>query len=667
MVQLSAVEPPLPGEPPVSLGNKVVDSNALTEDSISTPELPHQESIRQKPGSGFAKPPPVFTSDPTAADADPKQDSDHSVPPPPDWHNRKNAKSRKIALTVAVVLGSIISASILFSVIVRNRPINAARQEAASQDVGVQQPEDPREDASQNTGEVTGEVTAQESVPETSAVPQSAAADIDAATSAPSLTADESSTADEFAPADSSLGSDLEADPPGTLTNVAGREATDPTKKVQLPTDLLPDSPLLGGNVLEGMPGLGDAPTEDAADVSSMTELPDDLKGLFEGINLERPHMVATQPTPKTIDEIQVDRAADFEIDVGVAIDQVKPINMRQALGLPLALQAADPAGYPLNDLMLVLGQLSGVPIELEWVSFDIVGLPIDQRVKLPANWLTIEEILTAVCDANNATFEEQASSITVRPTDESFQLAMEQILDLSDLGTESASGVTTARQLLGQVDGDRSRVSVPKESGPQQVAVLVCEAVRRMRGVKGKLPDQTLLRWAGEYKDQVNAWPRLEQGVSGPKRLQPSSFVSLVRQIASLNGATCYINWRDGARRGLRPTDKKMPRSGEGISAADTLSQILQPESMHVRIVDPSHWWVGADASFDRFPVVVWFQDEKAPESMRTTIETILAGASAQQEMVGSVTVDPVSNLCVALMPRYLLRQMPRLLKSEP
>lgn len=628
---------------PIALGKNLVDSNALTEDSISTPELPdHQPS----PG-GFAEPPPVFQSDPTKTHSqEPLSGSDGSadstVAPPPNWHSQKNAKSRKVVMSIAVVLASVLSASILFAVVSRNRSDSVAQQSPA--DATTESPIDsqpPRDEQDSLSDQATN-------------------------------LSDDAPESDLNQPADSDQ---QPTEPDKTLANVAEPDVTAGTENMQPPADLLPDNPLLGSNVLEGMPVFGGDPLDPAAesaadgspDASKMMELPKDLQGLFDGISLDRPHIAPTQPAPKTIDEIQVDRAADNEVDIKVAMNRPKTVNMKQALGLSVALQATDPAGYPLNDLMLVLGQLTGVPIELEWVSFEIVGQPIDQPVKLPGKWQTIEEILTTVCDSSQATFDKNSTSITVRPTDERLQQAIEQILDLDDIITENETAVSTVRALLGQRIGNPARVTVPTESAAMQLAVLACESIRRVRGVKGKLSDQALARWAGTYRDQVSAWQRLENGISGPSRLQPTSFVSIVRQIARINGATCYINWQDGAKRSLGPTKKKMPQTGDAISAAEALRQVLDPENMHVRVVDSSHWWAGDDATFDRFPVVVWFDGEKDPGAVKTQIESILEGASVQEEVLGSVTIDPTSSLCIAILPRYLLRQLPRLLNKGP
>jgi hypothetical protein len=669
MVQLTRQSTDPTGGSPIALGSKPVDSGALTEDSISQPALPTAQTERS-PQSGFSEPPPVFSVD--APSLTPTSDAapDQGPTPPPNWHSQKTAQSRRIALAVVVALASLVSVALLLSVFLRSRS-DVVKTETAV-DAPPQIPPAASDSAAQNDPPLSSTA-----VPPDSSDPDQdlAAETIQSPAEVPPpgpLTDADQPDANPGADADTS------ADPPARVPdpNVASTDAA--LRSGLLPANpLLPDNPLEGmlpGNPLEGMlpPGgspLGGPPTP-SDELSTLTELPAGLKDLLVGLDVDRPQFTATQPAPSTIDEIQLDRAADAEVNLENAVQQAAPFNMKQRLGLSVALQAADPAGYPLNDLMLVLSQFSGVPIDLHWVSFEIVGMPIDQLIKLPSSWLTIEEILEAVCEANEATFEINARSITVRPTDDRFLQAVEHLLDLSDIQPDSDSAVATARQLLGQTDGDSSRVSIPAEVGPKQAAVLVCETIRRIRGVAGKLPDPVLARWSGPYRDQITAWNRLEGGVSGPRQLQPIAFVSIIRQIAKRNGATCFINWQDGSRRDLWPSEKVMPKTGQGVSAADALEQLLTPEKLHVRVVDSGHWWIGSEASYDRFPVAIWFakaEEETDPHEMKTRMEAILSGAAVDGSQVGAVAVDPASEICLAVLPRYLLRQLPRLLQQFP
>ncbi|MCA9140854.1 MAG: hypothetical protein KDB00_28985 [Planctomycetales bacterium] len=643
---------PGPGEPAVALGNQPVDSGALTEDSISKPEIPDLGATPPGTAGGFAERPPVFTPDPSAEvgtdqESEDGGGTDRAAAPHPAWHSQKNAKSRKIAMMISVALASVVSASILFSVLFRNRSDHVAKQDAGGSTSGIG--DDVVAKVDQPDSESTGPSAVDLENGESSADPLAA----------------------QDHPLDSASESTVDVGPAIPTDSHAKQP---PSENLVPPADLFPENPLLPSNPLEGLsPSDGnpmDKGNDALPDAATLKELPKEFQGLLLGLEgFDRPQFNNAAPAPKTIDQLQLDRAAKSDVDIEVAIDQPDPINMVQSLGLPTAMQAADPEGYPLNDLMLVMSQLSGVPIEIQWVSYEIVGLPIEQRVSLPnpKDWPTLEQALSQVCQASESTFDKNVQSITVRPTDERFNQAVQSLLDLSDLPTESASAVTLARLLLGQTDGDPNVVAVPKELGPTQLAALVCDAIRRIRGVPGKLSDESFSRWGGTFQKQLTAWPELESGVSGATRIQPATFVSLVRQISKMNGATCYINWDDSAKKDFKPNEKLMPKTGEGVSAADALRQILQPANLHVRVVDPRHWWIGSEASFDRFPVVVWFPETKNADNVAKQVQSILQGASMDENITGTVAVDSATQTCVAILPRYLLRQLPRLLGESP
>ena len=56
-----------------------------------------------------------------------------------------------------------------------------------------------------------------------------------------------------------------------------------------------------------------------------------------------------------------------------------KPINLKRDLGYKVALNSK---GYPLPSLMLLMSELTGVPIQIDWASFDIVGVDVGKPIK---------------------------------------------------------------------------------------------------------------------------------------------------------------------------------------------------------------------------------------------------------------------------------------------
>lgn len=650
--------------PRVAVGTRPVDTDAITKDSIAADSstadgqpatadpLGETETITQ------IAPPVVAPSpgDHRLSHDRPETAQENSSPlPSPEWHSEKTVKSRRIAMAIAVAIVSLISLVLLVTALLRG---SAGQTKIAT------------------TPAADDLAPAVSPVVDTEAEARGTAESVENAENAAEPTADLDDAAQPASP-NSTGGAGM--NPLSEEQPTAEREASVPPNEkptgevpdetaTQPPSDLLPQNPLLPNDPLTDIfspaSPIAPKPEDDSADVAKLKELPEGLRELFGGLSgMERPQFVETEAPPPTIDEFQVDRAADQPVNLEQAVETPKAINMRAAFGMQVAMQSADPAGYPLNDLMLVIGQLSGVPIDLEWVSLELCQTPLTEPIPLPNGWPTLEAILSAACETIGADYEMNDRAVTVRPSEERLAKAIDTLIDLADLGDGQGSAIQVARRLLRQADGDPARVTLPEQAGPQQVAGLVCEAIRRVRDRPGRLSDTTFARWGGEYSDQLAAWPALTGGKSGPVRLQPATIASLVRQISKRNGATCYINWRDGATAGLMPGEQRMPRTGPDVTAAEALEQVFGPSGLQIRVVDSSHWWVGSQASFDRFPVVIWFDNQQDAETHRSRVQAIVDGASGGGEPIGTVAVDPVSDTCLAVIPRFLLRQMPRLL----
>lgn len=624
MVQLSAPAtdgPKPPPQPPIALGRNPVDSGAVTEDSIADLNLADTEPAGSPRG---------FTGDESAPPVVAPAES-------PSWQSDSSARSKQVALMVVIGIGSLVSVAILVSVLMRGgKPDQVA----------------------QNDGGDSVETPSDETSPQSETAPK-----IDPDPGPADSPADSSA----LDPADADPGSDTESEPGnedpavGDATTVTSPATTEPLPTDPLPMDLLPKNPLLPENPLGPAkpPEDGDGMPEDP----TLRGLKGDLADLFETFTPGREQRAPNQPPPPTIEQVILEKAADANVDPDVALKPSESINMRQALGSKLWLKTSKDDGYPLNDLLLFLSHFTGAPVDVEWVSFDIVGQPINQPVKVPSRLMSVEEVLKVVCDSINAEFEAQEDMIVVRPNTELFEAAVSDVLRFDDLGDQADSAAALARTMLRMEPIQSSEVQVPEDLGQKQLAVLVCETIRQARGVETKMPADALARWAGEYKQQLAGWQPIRQGVSGPTLVQPTSFGSLIRSTARRNSVTCFVRWRDAAMGRLTPVEEQMPFTGDEVTAEELLSTVLSSYGLIARSVDKDHWWVGSQASFDRFPVVVWF-DEKGDSAKRLErIRTILATAGDQTP---AADLDPVSGACVAILPRYLLRQVPRVFGDE-
>ncbi|MCD0459617.1 hypothetical protein [Roseiconus lacunae] len=707
MVQLSKAA--ADAASPVMLGNRPVDSAALTKDSITSdsPELePRRDSPAvdspvtaeqdhpsgddspqpaamigsdpQPPASDETIAPPIVaddqlsTLDDGSAASDSVQDNT-AAGPPLDWQSQTSAKSRRLAVIALSVIAGLLSIAILVTVLLRRGADDVALvdttpptadQTTADQTTQLP-PSDDVSDDEQASPDADGNVIQEQGPAESSTATTESSSEADPAgvpnNAAETLPDPDRSISAVQASNDSATAAESMADSgEETATAIA------PPADLLPQNPLLPENPLLPSNPLDSLkPGPAETSSNDEGpEAATLTELPDALKPFLLGMDTDRPHLPTNEPAPKSIDEIQLDQAADDDVKLEVMVDTPRPVNMTAAMGLTVAFQSQSPDGYPLADLALLISQMTGVPISLEWVSLDLVGTPIATKVPLPSGrWVSIEETLTSINESLGGVYEQQLSEIEIRPLDQRFAAVVSAAIDFSDLG-EPESAIATARKLLRQTEDNPTEIQIPAEPGPQQLVVLVCEAIRRVRGQKGKVDDANLSRWAGTYDSQVERWPVLSGGKSGDVLQEPLAMASLVRRIAKENDVLCFVNWEEVAKRDLNPGSLLMPKTGPNVTAADAFAEVFEPEGLQVRQVDERHWWVGTAAYFDRLPVVVWFEDASRAEEYHRVASEVINGARLSQQFIGAVAVDPQSGRCLAVMPRFLLRQMPRLLK---
>ncbi|WP_143544158.1 hypothetical protein [Rhodopirellula sp. MGV] len=669
--------------PPIAIGDRPVDSDAITKDSFSSePPLPDPGQAAQ-PGFGAAKttaPPPVVGDSDTVANlsgaapsgfADPSgldtftddgADGTNAAAPPSefgstlDWQSNKSAKSRRLVVIALSSVAAILSIIILLTVLLRDDGNGQVTLDNPAERPGQSESDQANTDDS-SSAEID-DVDGQPSVAETPTEPAESDATDVSDTDTNIVEPDQQTDTETSQP----------TDPPGNPSAIPGDLL--PQNPLLPDTPLLPDNPLLPGNPLDGFnpaqPATPGGDRDEGPEAPTLTELPDALKPFLVGMDIDRPHLASDAPAPKTIDEIELDRAASDDFKLEVAVAAPTPVNLTAALGVTIAFQPASPDGYPLGDFAMLLSQMTGVPIDVEWISFDLTGTPLTTPVPLPVGkWVDIEEALTSACEAIGASFEKQPYGVRVHPLEDRFAAVLTDAIDLSDLD-DHASAVKLARQLLRQTDENVDAVQVPVELGPKQLSVLVCEAIRRVRGKPGKVSDENVSRWLGSYESQVKAWPELSGGDSGGATDEPLAMSSLIRRIARTNGATSFVNWLEVSKRALGPGDLMMPKMGPGVSAADALAEVLAPEGLQVRVCDAKHWWVGTQAYFDRLPVVVWVDDASKANKFLRVAEGAIGGAAIDQQFTASVAIDPVSGKCLAVLPRFLLRQMPRLMSLD-
>ena len=340
---------------------------------------------------------------------------------------------------------------------------------------------------------------------------------------------------------------------------------------IAIPSDLLSPSAVdpLGDSVAN--PTQPEPPTtvgsDDPDTDPGMQELPPELAKYTQFLLDDGGQAKLTLKAPPTIEEVKVEAAAEEEDeDLRIPITP-KTLNLKADLAIRLAL-ASD--GYPASDLMLLVSQVSGVPIQLDWLSFDLAGMDIEQRVPTTKDWRSARELIDETATALQAEIREKPTLLIMTVRDEVLDEFASKIMSVDDFGADSIS----AAQFLKEFLSGQDNAADPRQS--IQLASLATDALRRMRAVTPTMADERFGRWARAVTDTDAEWTVLAGGEAGPQVDAPITVAGLLRRMARLNQATCVFNWHDAVRRGAPPERLVLPHAE--ASAGSTLKTTLLP-----------------------------------------------------------------------------------------
>ncbi|WP_442509786.1 hypothetical protein SH528x_001384 [Novipirellula sp. SH528] len=609
----------------VALGTDNVDSETITRDAISAGGMdsdPFPESTQSSAES--------FSGSDSIP---PSQFADSAMPMSPEgWQSDRTRKSRQVGMIVAVSIATLLIAIVVFAWFVRTWSRGDTGTEVAE---ATQPPE----------------LLATEVVPAEVIVPEP-----------PDLPPDSTDVESKQNVSDAPLGSHDEEDAADPKNNVDQEQPTIPEVAMvtsnkektspEIPADLLPIDPL-------GPIGKPDrdavAPVADDGR-SKLDEIPAELRKFTVLLDLGR-EANETKPTiatPPTLDKMKVEAAAEETLDPMMIATPPPAIDMNRALALKFALNSK---GYPLSDLVLLFSQLSGVPVQMDWMTLDLTETSLRQRVPTPRGFLSAQEHLEQLAESIGANLRLESSYAMLTMDEEGFAKRVESIFDVEDFGDDRASAISVLGKFLqNDAEADPGTVKIGKSLGEQQLAVLAFESLRRMRGLEGKLDDTFLNRWAHPAGSVTGPWPVLTGGDSGPALDAPITIAELLRRVSRKNQATCLVNWFDANRRRLSPEQLVMPYVNDDAGAM--LNTALQPFEMQVRRVDEHHLWVGTEATYDRLLLVVW--SEPVGDQRDTYMQKVSTAMAGRGEQGFRITHDAVSDRVIMLVPRYIARQLP-------
>lgn len=601
----------------VAVGDADVDSQAITQGSIAAEQGADLGEVTDVHG---------FSGDSSGSNND-------SVPP--DWQSAGTRRTRQIVLISLLSVTGLITAIVVFAWFVRSFGEGSTVADSGTQVVDA----DPGIDQDQT-----------EAV-ETQADPN---ANGDTVPNANGDNGAESINEGSVTGSNPVVVDSNQAEMVDVSTAEASQDVAAPGAP---PSDLIPQSPL-DVPAQPDVPGLmpvNPLANDPEPEAGGMQALPPELEKYTRFLLDEGQVEETTLPAPPSMQDIEIDAAADQDFNsLGMAAP--RELNLKGDLAIRMAFASE---GYPLADLILLISQATGVPIQIDWVSFDLAGVPIDQQIAIAKGWKTAREMLDLTAESLGAELRAEKTLLILTLNDDSFQQTIGSLTDLGDFGAEKTSATAVLNGFLG-ANPELAKLALGETREQQQLAGLAVEGLRRMRGVPPKVSDVTLSRWASGIENSVE-WPLVTGGEAGPQADTPITLASLLRRTARRNQSTCIVNWYDAQRRGASPELVMIPHAKEDAGAM--LGDALKKFPLQTRRVDAKHWWVGTEPTYDRLTAVVWtppLGDSK--NEFLKQIDTIMQGASADTYRLA---YDQVSDRALMLLPRFIVRQLPKIASS--
>lgn len=434
-----------------------------------------------------------------------------------------------------------------------------------------------------------------------------------------------------------------------------------------VPADLIP-SDILAGSIDRESPLPGPARGDDrviapgvdaAADPAPLMEMPAELEAFTRLLDLPSiaPGAPPTEPMAQAAEDLLLDEAADAMLDPMLLATPPPEVNIANALKLRVAIQTD---GYPLAAFVLACSELTQVPIQIDWVTLDLANVSLSQSVRdTKPGWKSIGALMDAIASEQGLVFETEESKVFLTLSEADLAERLASVHALDDFGSEQESTKAWVSHFVASTQwNERERLGL---------RALVTDSLRRARGIPARLSAASQAHWTAtadcltqkNLQDFPEQWPILSGGDAGKQLDTAITLAGLLRQTSRVNQTTCVVNWDDARLRRLTPGQLVLPFADQ--PAGEMLSKTLAPMGLQVRVADQSHWWVGTAATYDRMPLLV-IGDELGPR--REEILQRIEDAAARTGTLLLLEHDPVSDRYLSLMPRFLYRQLPTILK---
>lgn len=699
----------------LALGSEAgVDSEALTRSKI---DLSESLGVAPPPtGGDLAGDHPDDVSS-TEWDTDdperPRLPSSLDVEASEVWQSETSRRASQLGLVVTLGIFGLLVAVIGFVQFVRT--YTQGSQQAVSEAAPPETVESPRDGAEPSAGRDSNR---QPPAGAGSDAPDPASDTTDAATDAPDAAVDAPDAAVD--PLHAS------ADPAAADTAAAPQQRADQPDR-PLAENPLPEIPRLRPPGDQDAPQAAPAPTTlpgiDRVPIAAGDELADRASGdaadsgfgaadaLPPGLAKYRQLMDMSTvdaappesiPAPPTIDSVQLDGAA--EIDLSVDETPRREVDIEKALAMRFAVDQRDAS---LTELLLLVSQLTTVPVEIELISLDLAGVSATEPVASPSGWMEVGQWLDEILSSAGLQRETVDGRVLVYAGAQRLASELAPVLQLDDFGDPAAETAAWLRPLVGPIDAaagpvigdlpidiladddpgwvfnpDGPRIHVPAERSVLIRTALALESARMARGIPPRLPRPRTRRWAGAWQsagqaadqpehptaagrdDKAHAigdWPIAVGEPTGPTLDSPRTIAGMLRTLGKANDASVIVSWHDAMRHHVHPADLTMPLM-DGLPSGEVIDEMVGEAGLKVYDIGDSIWWVGSEAHYDRYEVITWMD---IPEGTGEQIAAQLAHSLGLGDPASmSVTWD--DHLLMARTPRFIARQLSRFL-PEP
>jgi len=436
--------------------------------------------------------------------------------------------------------------------------------------------------------------------------------------------------------------------------------AQTPLAPQSIPSDLMP------ANVLADAGSIIPATGNEEGIADPLMDLPPELAAFIDLIDLpgnapDAPP--ATQSNDAAGEELLLDQAAGAGLDPMLLATPPPEVNLDNALKIRAAIQTK---GYPLAGFVLLCSEVTQVPIQIDWVTLDLAGISLSQKIRdAQPGWKPIGDLINGIADQAGLVFEREETRLFLTLAEADFRQQLDDVLRLDDFAAEKESTQDWVTRFAESTQwNERDRLGL---------RAMVTDSLRTARSLPPKLSESARSHWivlaeclspdpeeTKPGEDFPDRWPLLQGGESGVQLDTSITLAGLLRRTSRFNDATCVVNWDDARQRRLSPGQLVLPFAGK--PAGEMLTQTLTPMGLEIRRASSSHWWVGTAATYDRMPLLV-VGDELGPRR-----DEILARIRDAGERAGTLVLlqhDVVSDRYLSLMPRFLYRQLPTILKQ--